>query len=74
MLYNACFEYCRFAMMCAVGVAYAQGIMCGVILFCSFNKLIVKTLNERNERSVENTLVSTHTADKRGFVVVALNS
>jgi hypothetical protein len=55
-----------------------KGILCGVILFYAsnecFNKLIVKTLNERNERSVENTLVSTHTADKRGFVVVALNS
>ena len=83
MLYNACFDTARSALsfcknMCR-WCCYAQGILCGVILFSSshecFNKLIVKTLNERNERSVENTLVSTHTADKRGFVVVAkLNS
>ena len=74
MLSHPCFEYCRFAMMCAVGVAYAQRntvVWCDSLLLL---KLIVKTLNERNERSVENTLVSTHTADKRGFVVVALNS
>ena len=73
MLYNACFDTARSALsfcdkMCAVGVATHKGILCGVILFSSshecFNKLIVKTLNERNERSVENTLVSTHTRTK----------
>jgi len=30
--------------------------------------------NKKRIRSVENTLVSTHNTDKRGFVVVALNS
>ena len=79
MLYNACFEYCRFAKNVCRWCCYAQGILCGVILFSSshecFNKLIVKTLNERNEApSKTHSLVLT-TADKRGFVVVAkLNS
>ena len=66
--------------MCAVGVAYAQGInvWCDSLLLLS--RVLQQTHCEnpkrtKQERFVENTLVSTHnTADKRGFVVVALNS
>ena len=76
MLYNACFEYCRFAIKCAVGVR--NNVWCDSLLLLS--RVLQQTHCEnpkrtKQERSVENTLVSTHnTADKRGFVVVALNS
>jgi len=69
MLSNACFEYCRFAIKC-VPLVLRTHKEYGILLWCD-SLLIVKTLNERNERSVENTLVSTHNTDKRGFVVVA---